>query len=558
MKALLRISLFILVSLSFIKCDKEDDSPPPPVVPPVDTTTYSLQLDAAVIDGLNFFSSGRIKDIDRTLPGVLTFNRPVDPTSITNQSLRVAAPGASGNISWELSDSNRTLTISTPTPLAHIQKYTLILNNNIQGAEGESFAGYQREFYTEVDTTPKFPLIDDETLMTLVQEQTFRYFWEFGHPVSGLARERNTSGNTVTIGGSGFGVMSILVGIERNFISRPEGVNRLNTIVDFLTTADRFHGAWPHWMNGNTGATIPFSANDNGADLVETAFMIQGLLTVREYLDEGNPDEADLIGKINILWEEVEWDWFTQDQNVLYWHWSPNLDFIMNMKIQGYNEGLIVYLLAASSPTHPISAQVYHEGWAQNGGMQNGNSYLGTILPLGYAFGGPLFFAHYSFMGFNPTNLTDQYANYWTQNVNHTLINRQFCVNNPNNYVGYGPGSWGLTASDNESGYSAHSPTNDRGVITPTAALSSMPYTPEESMEALRYFYFTIGDKIWGEYGFYDAYNFTAGWVAGSYLAIDQGPIIVMMENHRTGLLWNYFMQAPEVETGMDLLGFSN
>ncbi|NEN24597.1 hypothetical protein G3O08_13900 [Cryomorpha ignava] len=557
MKSIFRISLIILVGLCCIKCDKDDD-PTPPVVPSADTTTYSIQLEAALIDGVNFFSSGRIKDIDRSLPGVLTFNRPIDPTNLTNQTIRVAAPGISGNLSWELSDSNRTVTIFAPTILAHIQKYKLILSNNIKGAEGESFPGYEREFYTEVDSTPKFPLIDDEALMTLVQEQTFRYFWDFGHPVSGLARERNSSGNTVTIGGSGFGVMSILVGIERNFISRTDGVDRLNTIVDFLTTADRFHGAWPHWMNGNTGSTIPFSANDNGADLVETAFMIQGLLTVREYLDAGNPNEADLIAKINILWEEVEWDWFTQGQNVLYWHWSPNLGFIMNMKIRGYNEGLIVYLLAASSPTHPISAEVYHQGWAQNGAMQNGNTYLGTILPLGPSYGGPLFFAHYSFLGFNPSNLSDQYANYWTQNVNHTMINRQFCINNPNNYVGYSPGSWGLTASDNEAGYSAHSPTNDRGVITPTAALSSMPYTPEESMDAIRYFYFTIGDKLWGEYGFYDAYNFTAGWVAGSYLAIDQGPIIVMIENHRTGLLWNYFMQAPEVEVGMDELGFSN
>lgn len=557
MKFFFRISLLLLVGLCFIKCNKPDE-PAPIVVPPVDTTTYSLQLNTALIDGVNFFSSGRIQNIDRSLPGVLTFNRPVDPTSLTNQTIRVAAPGLSGNLNWELSDSNRTITISAPTLLSQIQKYTLILSNTIKGVEGESFSGYQREFYTQVDSTPKFPLIDDETLMTLVQQQTFRYFWDFGHPVSGLARERNTSGNTVTIGGSGFGVMSILVGIERNFISRTEGVDRLNTIVDFLTTADRFHGAWPHWMNGNTGATIPFSANDNGADLVETAFMIQGLLTVREYLDAGNPAEADLIAKINILWEGVEWNFFTQGQNVLYWHWSPTSGFSMNMQIRGYNEGLIVYLLAASSPTHPISAEVYHNGWAQNGAIQNGNTYLGTILPLGTSYGGPLFFAHYSFLGFNPTNLSDQYANYWTQNVNHTTINRQFCINNPNHYVGYGSGSWGLTACDNVSGYSAHSPTNDRGVIAPTAALSSMPYTPDESMEALRYFYFTIGDKLWGEYGFYDAYNFTAGWVAGSFLAIDQGPIIVMMENYRTGLLWNNFMQAPEVEIGMNVLGFSN
>lgn len=551
-----KITFCIIIAISFSQCEKDDDEGQLPVVPPIDTT-YTLQLNTAVFDGVNFFSSGRIKDIDRSFPGVITFNRPIDPATLTEQNLRVAAPGITGVLTWELSDSNRTITLNSVEPLAHIQKHTLILNTNIKGAQGETFSGYQREFYTEVDTVPKFPIIDDETLMTQVQERTFQYFWNFAHPNCGLARERNTSGNTVTIGGSGFGVMAILVGIERNFISRTEGVDRLTTIVDFLTTADRFHGAWPHWMNGITGETIPFSANDNGADLVETSFMIQGLLTVREYLDENNSTESQLIDKINVLWEEVEWDWFTQNQNVLYWHWSPNLGFAMNLQIRGYNEGLIVYVLAASSPTHPISAQVYHEGWAQNGNIINGNTYLGTILPLGIPYGGPLFFAHYSFMGLNPTNLSDQYANYWEQNVNHTMINRQFCINNPNNFVGYNSSSWGLTASDNNTGYSAHSPTNDLGVISPTAALSSMPYTPEYSKEAMRYFYYTIGDKLWGDYGFYDAYNFTAGWVAGSFLAIDQGPTIVMMENYRSGLIWNNFMQAPEVMKGLNTLGFS-
>jgi hypothetical protein len=556
MKRNTALALFVLIVL-FVRCQKDDDAPTPVVPDPTDST-YTLILTSVEVDGINFFGAGRIIDIDRSFPAVIKFNRPVDPTTLTPINLRVSAPGVNAPIAWELSDSNRTITISATEPLKHLQKYTLFITESVMGMEGELFAGYSRAFYTEVDPTPKFPVISDEELLTLVQEQTFKYFWEFGHPVSGLARERNTSGNTVTIGGSGFGVMSILVGIERGFISRSEGVDRINTIVDFLTTADRFHGVWPHWMNGVTGVTQPFSSNDDGADLVETAFMIQGLLTVRQYLDEGNSFEASLIGKINTLWEEVEWDWFTQGQNTLYWHWSPNSGFSMNMQIKGYNEGLIVYFLAASSPTHPITKAVYHSGWASNGGMVNGNNYLGFNLPLGYPFGGPLFFAHYSFLGLNPNNLTDMYANYWTQNVNHSMINRQFCINNPNNFVGYSADCWGLTASDNHQGYSAHSPTNDKGVITPTAALSSMPYTPEESMDAMRFFYYTVGDKLWGEYGFYDAINFTEGWVANSFLAIDQGPIIVMIENHRTGLLWNHFMSAPEVAVSMNLLGFSN
>ncbi|MBC8173624.1 MAG: hypothetical protein H7X71_06945, partial [Chitinophagales bacterium] len=286
--------------------------------------------------------------------------------------------------------------------------------------------------------------------------------------------------------------------------------------------------------------------------------LMHGLLTVRQYLNAADPGENDLINKINDLWDTVEWDWFTKGgEDVLYWHWSPSLGWIMNFPIHGYNEALITYFLAAASSTHAIEAEVYHTGWALNGGIINGNTYYGIPLPLGYAYGGPLFFAHYSFVGLNPETLQDTYANYWTQNVNHTLINREHCIVNPQDYVGYSSDCWGLTSSDNNFGYDAHSPTNDLGVITPSAALSSFPYTPEYAMDALEFFYYTIGDKTWGEYGFYDAFNVTDGWFGTSYLAIDQGPIIIMIENYRTGLLWDLFMSCPEVEIAADKLGFT-
>jgi hypothetical protein len=285
--------------------------------------------------------------------------------------------------------------------------------------------------------------------------------------------------------------------------------------------------------------------------------MIQALLSWRQYLNAGNAEEALLMERINILWEEVEWDWFTRGEDVLYWHWSPQHEWRMNHPIRGYNEALITYFLAAASPTHPIEASVYHQGWAANGNIKNGQQYYGIELPLGEALGGPLFFAHYSFLGLDPRGLSDTYANYFEQGRAHTLINRAYAIDNPKQYVGYGPGIWGLTASDNPDGYSAHAPTNDLGTITPTAALSSMPYTPEESMEALRFFYYYLGDKLWGEYGFYDAFDLTRGWVASSYLAIDQGPIIVMIENHRTALLWDLFMANPEIDRAMEKLSFT-
>jgi hypothetical protein len=412
----------------------------------------------------------------------------------------------------------------------------------------------------EVDSTDKFPVISDEALLTLVQQQTFRYFWDFAHPVSGLARERNTSGDVVTSGGSGFGIMTIPVAIERKFITRAEGLQRMQKITGFLkTNAQKFHGAFPHWINGSTGAAVPFSTKDDGADLVETSFLIQGLLTARQYFDASNPAEAALRDDINTIWHAVEWDWFRKNgENVLYWHWSPTYNWDMNLPIQGWNESLITYALAASSPTHPIPKVVYDHGWTGNGSFANGKEYYGIKLPLGGNLGGPLFFSHYSFLGLNPKKLVDKYTNYFDQNRNHALINYNYCITNPLKHYGYSDQCWGLTASDIPDGYTASSPTNDRGVIAPTAALSSFPYTPVESMKALKFFYYKLGDKIWGDYGFYDAFSLQRPWFANSYLAIDQGPIIIMIENHRSQLLWNLFMSCPEIKTGLKNLDFQS
>ena len=524
------------------------------------TVATTLAIDTLTLNnGSTLLTSARVTDVPLNLSVAIHFTKPIDYSSLNSTSVRIAKAGYDAPISFSLSPDNQTLHLNTSQPLTHFEKYQLSLSSTILGTDGSVFSGFNKEFYTGIDPTPKFPLLSDEDLLTKVQRQTFKYFWDFGHPVSGLSPERNATPNVVTIGGTGFGLMAILVGIERGFITRQEGVERLQTMFNFLATADRFHGVWPHWMNGATGETIPFSPKDNGADLVETSYLVQGMLCVRQYLNPDNPTESQLITQINDLWHGVEWDWFTRGgQNKLYWHWSPSLEWEMNFPINGYNEALITYFLAAASPTHSIEAAVYHNGWANNGGIANGQSFYGYTLPVGYNYGGPLFFAHYSFLGIDPNNLSDQYANYWTQNQNHTLINRAYCIDNPKNFVGYSSQCWGLTASDNNGGYSAHSPTNDLGVITPTAAISSIPFTPEYSLEAIRFFYYTIGDKTWGEYGFYDSFNPTQGWFGKSTLAIDQGPIIIMIENYRSQLLWNLFMSCPEVEVAMTKLGFTN
>ena len=354
--------------------------------------------------------------------------------------------------------------------------------------------------------------------------------------------------------------MAIPVGIERGYISRQEGVERILKILDFLSTADRFHGAWSHWINGNTGNVIPFSTYDNGGDIVETSYVAQGLLTIRQYFSGEDEEEQQIVQLATELWEDIEWDWYRRDgSSAIYWHWSPNYDWQMNMKVTGWNEAAIVYLLAIASPTYGVPASLWNTGWAASSNYLNGESFYDHKLYVGWDYGGPLFFAHYSFLGFDPRDKRDDYTYFFVQNRNHSLIHQAYCEDNPKSFTGYSEECWGLTASDDPDGYLAHEPNSSRynGTITPTAALSSFPYTPEESMLALKHFYRNLGDKIWGWMGFTDAFNQQRNWFADSYLAIDQGPIILMIENYRSQLLWNLFMSNPEIQPMMDAIGIT-
>lgn len=401
--------------------------------------------------------------------------------------------------------------------------------------------------------------MSDEELLDMVQHATFRYFWDFAHPVSGLARERsNGDDNIVTTGGSGFGIMTIPVAVERGWITRAEAVNRMIQIVSFLQFADKFHGVFPHWMNGTTGNVIPFSQYDDGGDLVESAFLIQGLLAARQYFNQDTPLENAVREVITGIWEDVEWDWYRKNNSpVLYWHWSPNYAWQMNFQLRGFFEAQIVYILAAASPTHPVPASLYQTGWT-SGNYANGAIHFGHPVYVGPFGAGPMFFAHYSYLGFDPRGIKDAYCNYFVRNRNHALIQYDYAIANPEGHEGYSENCWGLTSCDGPNGYAAHdiAPSHDDGTVAPTAALASMPYVPAESLKALRWFYREQGAQLWGLYGFYDAFNLDQNWFASSYLAIDQGPIVAMIENYRTGLLWNLFMQNPEIQPAIDAIGF--
>jgi len=540
-------SLLIAV-LVFVSCQSND-----PVITP-----KQLTIDSVTVNNQQLRQGVRLHPVavDSAIIRIF-FSSSIDASKL-DASLLFVNSMSNSTFQAQASSNPRELVLKATRKLNYLSTYRLYIQ---AGANlGQSIAdNYEYSFVTQLDSTDKFERIHDDSLLTRIQQQTFRYFWDHAHPVSGLARERFGSGETVTSGGSGFGAMSIVAAIERGFITRDQGFAHLQKMVQFLATqAQRFHGAFPHWINGTTGQAIAFSTKDNGADLVETGLLMQGLLSVQQYFKNGNTAEKALCNNIQQLYEAVEWNFFQQNgQQALYWHWSPNYHWDMNMRISGWNESLIVYVLAASSPTYPISKEVYTQGWARNGAMRNGRSFYNITLPLGEDKGGPLFFAHYSFLGLDPRNLSDSYASYMEQNTAHARINLAHCIDNPLRHYGYSADSWGLTASDIPSGYTASSPTNDGGTIAPTAAIASLPYTPTESMQAIRFFYYTLGDKLWGDYGFKDAYNLNQSWFANSYLAIDQGPIIVMIENHRSALLWNLFMQHTDIQAGLSKLGFS-
>jgi exo beta-1,2-glucooligosaccharide sophorohydrolase (non-reducing end) len=455
------------------------------------------------------------------------------------------------------------------------------------GAPGKSVSykvaavdrSYRQSEFSDAASASTRPMSDDE-LLTMLQEECFRYYWEQGsHPVSGTTRENVPGdGRVVATGASGFGIMAMVVGVDRGFITREQAIERLSRAVSFLEHAPRYHGAWSHFMNGTNGETLPvFGVFDDGGDLVETAFLMEGLLTARQYFNGPTAAEQSLYARISKLWKTVEWDWYRRSAggDALYWHWSPEWTWHIDNRLTGFNEVMIVYLLAIASPTHGVPADLYYSGWAaqsqaavnyragwsgtkQGNHYENGHTYEGIKLDVGVGSGGPLFFIHYSYMGFDPRGMRDRYADYFVNNRNIALINYRYSVENPGHFKGYGPGTWGLTASDDQLGYSAHAPDalDDNGTITPTGALASFPYTPQESMAALKHLYRDLGDRLWGVYGPRDAFNLENNWVSPIYMGLNQAPITVMVENYRTGLIWKLFMSNPEIQPMLDKIGF--
>jgi len=550
---------FFALVLTGFKCKKEDKISPDPVLPVARMKLESRKINDQLI------STSSAQLLSNAAVILLGFSEKVDRSSVAGSiAWRVTNTTTTLPLTINYSNGDSVLLIKAASPLGFLTLYSVNVSDALKSVNGAALeTSFSLSVRTGIDPANKFPVISDQALLDTVQKKTFKFFWDYGHPVSGLARDKtNTSDlDDCSIGGTGFGILCVPVAVSRNFITRSEGLVRIQKIIDFLKgNAKTFHGAFPHRMNGTTGEVIVWSPKDDGADLVETSFLMMGLLTARQYFNGTNLDEVNLRSDINALFNNVDWGWFKKDgQNALYWLWSPNHNWDASFMVRGWNETLITYLLAASSTTNTISKEVYDHGFANKGGFKNGQPYYGLTLPLGSALGGPLFLSQYSFLCVKPTGLADAYANYEIQTKNHTLINRAYCIENPKGYYGYSDSCWGLTASSTNIGYTPLSPTNDLGVIAPTAALSSFAFTPNESMAALKFFYYRLGNYLWKDYGFVDAFNLNTNpvWIGPQELVYNQLPIMIAIENHRSGLIWDLFVSCPEIKAGMRKLGFT-
>ncbi|HEY6447037.1 MAG TPA: glucoamylase family protein [Acidobacteriaceae bacterium] len=415
-------------------------------------------------------------------------------------------------------------------------------------------------------TASTHPMTDDE-LMSMVQEASFRYYWDGAEPHSGMARESQPGNDDmIAVGASGFGIMAITVAADRGFITHQQAIDRLLKITNFLEHADRFHGAWPHFLSGTTGHVMPtFGMYDDGADLVETSFLMEGLLAARQYFKGDGASGEELYQRITRLWQGVEWDWFraTPKRDALYWHWSPDYSFYIANRLTGWNEVMITYLEAIASPTHPVPSSLYYTGYTGQGtGQVYGveHKYFGIPIFMDYVHGspGPLFFTQYSYMGYDPRGRRDKYTDYFVNNSNEALMSQAYSKVNPRHMKGYGGDCWGLTAVDGPDGYDEYKPfVTDDGTIAPTGAISSFAYTPGPSMLALKHFYRDLGAQLWDIYGFRDAFNQQENWYAGIYMGLNQAPQAVMIENHRSGLIWKYYMANPEIQAMLKKIGFT-
>lgn len=392
---------------------------------------------------------------------------------------------------------------------------------------------------------PEIANLSDEEFLDLLQKKAFLYFWLETDPETGLVKDKadnflDDTSTVATIAGVGFALSAYVVAAERGWLPKEKLYERtLKTLEFFKDKMENVRGFYYHFIDMKTGKRVWQSELSS----IDTALFLAGALTAGEYFR----------GKIKKIAEElyrrVDWNWMLADGDTLAMGWYPEKGFDPN-RWNRYGEQLILYLLAIGSPTYPIPAsswdRIRRPIWEYEG-------YVTISSP-------PLFTHQYSHIWIDFRNKHDKYADYFLSSRNATLANRKFCLDNKDNSITFRRGFWGLTACEGPGGYRAYGAppgyANYDGTVAPTAAAGSIVFTPKESIELLRKIYQELADKLWGKYGFSDSFNLDKNWFSQYVLAIDQGPILLMIENYRTGLIWKYFMKNKYIRKALKLTGF--
>lgn len=394
------------------------------------------------------------------------------------------------------------------------------------------------------------------------QKKMIDFFMSGADQTSGMCLNSSQWGGTMTTGATGMGFMNIITGVERGWISREEGLDQILKVVKFLDKADRYHGSWSHWY-GTDGKTKPFGNQIVAGEIVETAFVMTGLIAAKEYFNGSDTKEVELRNYVDKFWNEIDWSNFVHNDK-LYWIWHSDKagDKAYEHALTGWNETLIVYILALAAPEgHNISPDVYQKCWQSNGGIYRENQKVyGYEQPLGRpANMEGLFLAQYSFLGLDPRHMADQYINYWNHVTAYTMINRHYCVYEAPESHGYSETDWGITACEGAgpaTEYKGRTPSNDDGVLCTSASVSSFPYTPFYCAQVLLNL-----NQNWsfmnGKYGFKTSYHPASGKASSYYLGMEHAPQAVMIENYRSGLLWNLVMRNGHIKKGFELAGIA-
>lgn len=420
---------------------------------------------------------------------------------------------------------------------------------------------------------------EDEAMLDSIQKKTFLFFMGEHHPEWGIVKDRTASWAPASIASTGFGIPSFAIGVERGWITRDEAaeitLNMMNFFVNSLQSPDAlatgYKGFYYHFLRMDTGL------REWRCELssVDTGLLMMGILFARNYYDRNNETENQIRSQASLMLENIEWDFMMMPDTGNYarqismgWHPESGLH---KMGWSGYNEALFLYILAAGTGLE--NAKESYRSWLSSYKWQTPYEGLSHV-----AFP-PLFGHQFSHCFIDFRGLADEYMrgkgiDYFENSRRATWVQRQYAIDNPHGWIGYDSLCWGVTASDGPgdkynfgereflsyAGRGTSGPDYnyfDDGTIAPYGPLSSLPFAPEIVIPTIRSINEKMGDRIWGRYGYYDSFNLTAEWVNDDYIGIDQGPMLIMIENFRTGLVWNYVMNDPVIQKGLQTLGFS-